>query len=56
MSSSGVVSADRSAGTDSAGSFSLTLDRGLRLLDLLARPENASGMTVTALAAAVPDG
>ena len=53
MSSSGVVSADRSAGTDSAGSFSLTLDRGLRLLDLLARPENAAGMTVTALAAAL---
>ena len=47
------MSADRSAGTDSAGSFSLTLDRGLRLLDLLARPENASGMTVTALAAAL---
>ena len=53
MSSSGVVSADRAAGTDSAGSFSLTLDRGLRLLDLLARPENAAGMTVTALAAAL---
>ena len=47
------MSADRSAGTDSAGSFSLTLDRGLRLLDLLARPENAAGMTVTALAAAL---
>ena len=39
--------ADRS---DPSGSFSLTLDRGLRLLDLLARPENAAGMTVTALA------
>ena len=36
--------ADRS---DPSGSFSLTLDRGLRLLDLLARPENAAGMTVT---------
>ncbi|HEY7987652.1 MAG TPA: helix-turn-helix domain-containing protein [Lapillicoccus sp.] len=47
------MSADRSAGTDSAGSFSLTLDRGLRLLDLLARPENGAGMTVTALAAAL---
>lgn len=35
---------------DPSGSFSLTLDRGLRLLDLLARPENAGGMTVTALA------
>jgi len=41
------VVADRS---DPSGSFSLTLDRGLRLLDLLARPENAAGMTVTALA------
>lgn len=38
---------------DPPGSFSLTLDRGLRLLDLLARPENAAGMTVTALAAAL---
>lgn len=47
------MSADRTAGTDPAGSFSLTLDRGLRLLDLLARPENAAGMTVTALAAAL---
>jgi DNA-binding IclR family transcriptional regulator len=47
------VSADRTAGTDPAGSFSLTLDRGLRLLDLLARPENAAGMTGTALAAAL---
>lgn len=36
--------------SDSPGSFSLTLDRGLRLLDLLARPEHAAGMTVTALA------
>ena len=35
------------------GSFSLTLDRGLRLLDLLARPENAAGVTVTALAASL---
>jgi DNA-binding IclR family transcriptional regulator len=42
------VVADRS---DPTGSYSLTLDRGLRLLDLLARPENAGGMTVTALAA-----
>ena len=42
--------ADRS---DPSGSFSLTLDRGLRLLDLLARPENAAGMTVTALAASL---
>ena len=42
--------ADRS---DPPGSFSLTLDRGLRLLDILARPENAVGMTVTALAAAL---
>jgi DNA-binding IclR family transcriptional regulator len=42
------VVADRS---DQPGSFSLTLDRGLRLLDLLARPENAGGMTVTAVAA-----
>ena len=50
MSSSSVVVADRS---DPPGSFSLTLDRGLRLLDILARPENASGMTVTALAAAI---
>jgi DNA-binding IclR family transcriptional regulator len=41
------VSADRN---DQPGSFSLTLDRGLRLLDLLGRPENAAGMTVTALA------
>jgi DNA-binding IclR family transcriptional regulator len=41
------VVADRS---DPTGSYSLTLDRGLRLLDLLARPENAGGMTVTALA------
>ena len=42
--------ADRS---DPSGSFSLTLDRGLRLLDLLARPENAAGMTVTDLAASL---
>ena len=35
------------------GSFSLTLDRGLRLLDLLARPEHAAGMTVTALSASL---
>lgn len=35
---------------DPSGSFSLTLDRGLRLLDVLARPENTGGMTVTALA------
>jgi DNA-binding IclR family transcriptional regulator len=44
------VAADRTSGADS-GSFSLTLDRGLRLLDVLARPENAAGMTVTALSA-----
>jgi DNA-binding IclR family transcriptional regulator len=44
------VAADRTPGADS-GSFSLTLDRGLRLLDLLARPEHAGGVTVTALAA-----
>jgi DNA-binding IclR family transcriptional regulator len=43
------VPADRTPGADT-GSFSLTLDRGLRLLDLLARPENVAGMTVTALA------
>jgi DNA-binding IclR family transcriptional regulator len=43
------VPADRTPAAD-PGSFSLTLDRGLRLLDLLARPENATGMTVTALA------
>jgi DNA-binding IclR family transcriptional regulator len=46
------VVADRTPGADS-GSFSLTLDRGLRLLDVLARPENAAGMTVTALSAAL---
>ena len=49
-SSSSVLVADRS---DPPGFFSLTLDRGLRLLDILARPENAAGMTVTALAAAI---
>jgi DNA-binding IclR family transcriptional regulator len=44
------VVADRN---DLSGSFSLTLDRGLRLLDVLARPENTGGMTVTALAASL---
>jgi DNA-binding IclR family transcriptional regulator len=51
------VGADRAVGPDPGpelrGSFSLTLDRGLRLLDLLARPENTAGMTVTALAASL---
>ncbi|HEY6743984.1 MAG TPA: helix-turn-helix domain-containing protein, partial [Lapillicoccus sp.] len=47
------MGADGAVGPEAAGSFSLTLDRGLRLLDLLARPENAAGMTVTALAASL---
>jgi DNA-binding IclR family transcriptional regulator len=47
------VGADRAVKPEAAGAFSLTLDRGLRLLDILARPENAAGMTVTALAASL---
>ena len=46
------MAAERTPGADT-GSFSLTLDRGLRLLDVLARPENAAGMTVTALSASL---
>jgi DNA-binding IclR family transcriptional regulator len=46
------VAAERTPGADT-GSFSLTLDRGLRLLDVLARPENGAGMTVTALSASL---
>ena len=50
MGADGAVGPERD---ETRGSFSLTLDRGLRLLDLLARPENAAGVTVTALAASL---